>query len=306
LALASSSVLPGGAGESSAAGIACLGQPATIVGTDGADLIVGTDHADVIVGLGADDVVRGLGGLVLGRGDHADGGAGADVLRSRPAGDVVAEGGGGDDTFVGGAGSDTFYDLFAGSGRDVATGAGGGDIIALGVGDDDSVGGAGPDALMAGPGSDRVVGGVGRDTFSGGFLHADGFTVNLRLGIANGGGTGAAGDTLATVEHIDGSADDDVLIGDRQNNVIFAGPGNDDLHGGAGSDHWTVMSTGTQPTVALEPTCASPSARFDASADRLRTGALPERRPSNGRSPIRGPQPQRCSRGTKSSVRSPV
>jgi Ca2+-binding RTX toxin-like protein len=90
---------------------------------------------------------------------------------------------------------------------------------------------------MVGPGADRVVGGLGSDTVSGGFLHADGFTVDLRLGTATGGGTGAVGDTVVNVEHIDGTADDDVLIGDRHDNIIFAGPGNDDLHGGAGNDH---------------------------------------------------------------------
>jgi Ca2+-binding RTX toxin-like protein len=89
---------------------------------------------------------------------------------------------------------------------------------------------------MAGPGADRVDGGRGRDTFSGGFLHADGFTVNLRLGTATGGGTGAVGDTVVSIANIDGSADDDVLIGDQKDNVIFAGPGDDDMWGGAGDD----------------------------------------------------------------------
>ena len=36
----------------------CLGEPATIVGTDGNDMIAGTDGDDVIVGLGGDDVIR--------------------------------------------------------------------------------------------------------------------------------------------------------------------------------------------------------------------------------------------------------
>lgn len=236
------------AGASSGQGADMLAGLEGIIGTAHSDTLRATKGGQVQAGNGNDRLISvsgpealfGGGGqdrLVLGRADRGEGGAGADVLRSRAAGDATAEGGAGDDTFVGAAGPDTFYDLDVDeSGHDVATGGGGSDIIALGGGDDTSIGGAGPDVVMAGPGADRVDGGKGRDTFSGGLLHEDGFTVNLRLGTATGGGTGAVGDRVVSIVHLDGSADDDLLIGDGHGNVIFAGPGDDYLQGGAGND----------------------------------------------------------------------
>jgi len=225
-----------------------------LVGVEG---IIGSDHADYLrsvgccgevhAGKGNDRLVsatgreRLLGGggvdhLVLGAGDFGYGNAGDDVLRMKATGHAIAEGDGGDDTFVGGPGPDTFYGFYgSGTGdQDVARGHGGSDVIALGIGNDLSVGGSGADHIMAGPGDDLVDGGKGRDRYSGGSLTADGFRVDLRLGTATGGGTGV--DRLTSIRDLDGSADDDVLIGNRYANDIFAGPGDDHLSGGAGDD----------------------------------------------------------------------
>jgi Ca2+-binding RTX toxin-like protein len=60
----------------------CLGEPATIVGTEGNDTLVGTPGRDVIVALGGNDTVQALGGddLVCGGdgNDFFDGGTGTD------------------------------------------------------------------------------------------------------------------------------------------------------------------------------------------------------------------------------------
>ncbi|HJY10348.1 MAG TPA: hypothetical protein VJ250_05315 [Nitrososphaeraceae archaeon] len=60
----------------------CLGEPATIVGTEGNDTLVGTPGRDVIVALGGNDTVQALGGddLVCGGdgNDFLDGGTGTD------------------------------------------------------------------------------------------------------------------------------------------------------------------------------------------------------------------------------------
>jgi len=97
----------------------CLGEAATIVGTNGADILVGTAGTDVISGRGGDDVIRGLGGD-----DVICGGNGDDRLL----------GGGGDDRMLGGGGQDTLVGrwgddwLGGGAGTDVANGGGGTDF----------------------------------------------------------------------------------------------------------------------------------------------------------------------------------
>jgi hypothetical protein len=70
----------------------CLGQPATRIGTNGADTINGTSGADVIVGLGGSDKINGAAGN-----DRICGGDGNDTLT----------GGKGVDRFDAGGGNDT-------------------------------------------------------------------------------------------------------------------------------------------------------------------------------------------------------
>ena len=87
----------------------CLGRPATIVGTSGADTLVGSDGPDVIVGQAGNDVIAGRGGV-----DRICAGAGNDLAR----------GGGGADLLSGGSGHDN---LDGGDGRDLAYGGEGRD-----------------------------------------------------------------------------------------------------------------------------------------------------------------------------------
>jgi hypothetical protein len=90
---------------------ACLGKPATRVGTEGADVINGGPGADVVVALGGNDRIDGKGGkdvLCAGAGndrltggparDEFDGGEGNDVIYSRDrVKETVVRGGSGTD-----------------------------------------------------------------------------------------------------------------------------------------------------------------------------------------------------------------
>jgi uncharacterized delta-60 repeat protein len=98
----------------------CLGQEASIVGTEARDVLRGTKGRDVIVGLGGDDLLRGLAGkdrICAGPGaDTLKAGAGDDVVRGEAGRDHLF-GEGGEDRLTGGAGVDQ---SICGPGRDVS------------------------------------------------------------------------------------------------------------------------------------------------------------------------------------------
>jgi CSLREA domain-containing protein len=98
--------------------VLCLGRPATIVGTSGADDLSGGLGRDVFLGLGGNDEFQGS----------------LDIDR--------ACGGNGDDRLIGGPGDDR---LTGSRGRDVLLGEGGNDILNGGLGADVCRGGAGQD-----------------------------------------------------------------------------------------------------------------------------------------------------------------
>src|SRR5581483_6717925 len=131
--------------EAQAAGATCLGQPATIVGTNGNDIINGTNGDDVIAGLGGDDTINGLGGN-----DTIHGGPGGDVIQGDAGNDVIY-GDDGNDTLSGGDGQDRIY------------GGPGNDDLVGGAGDDQLYGEDGNDSLSGGPGNDVCDGGPGTD-----------------------------------------------------------------------------------------------------------------------------------------------
>ncbi len=106
----------------------CRGLPATVIGTEGADVLFGTEGRDVIVGLGGDDRIFG---------------------------------GAGRDTICGGSGNDL---IFGEAGRDRLFGEHGRDTLRGGPGRDTLVGGQGRDTLDGGSSRDRCQGGRGRDT----------------------------------------------------------------------------------------------------------------------------------------------
>jgi Ca2+-binding RTX toxin-like protein len=241
----------------------CVGEPATIVGTDGNDTIAGTANDDVIVGLGGDDMITSGGSgydgdlicagdgndtVIAGGGgffDSADveGGAGDDRIQGSKDSMVMADyesspapvtanlgtgivTGWGTDTlvYVSGLWGSAFDDTLTGSARE--------DAIFGDAGNDTISGIAGMDDLGGGPGSDKLDGGTGLDLVDY-FDASSGVHVNLAKGVAGGG---AGHDTLRAFEAAYGSKRADVIVGNTGANYIFGNSGNDQLFGGKGKD----------------------------------------------------------------------
>jgi Ca2+-binding RTX toxin-like protein len=201
----------------------CHGRQAVIVGTDADDVLYGTPDRDVIWGGdGDDEIVGSLGNDLL------CGGAGADLLHGGRGNDV-ADGGAGDaDRVIGDLGDDK---LLGGTGdSDEVAGSLGIDTVSGGPGDLDFVhGDYGYDRVDGGPGKDDIASfatdvGSGRD--------GGGVKVNLAKHKARGDGH----DRLFRFEDIEGSAFDDILVGNGKANVIDGGAGDDVLRGGGGRD----------------------------------------------------------------------
>lgn len=228
----------------------CHGEPATIVGTRGADRITGTAGRDVIVARGGDDVVAGGAGEdVICGGDGADdlsGGPGDDELDGQrdglgadrggsfrvpdelsggPGDDLLDVGGDRRRTDLGGlhgvisyetAGAAIHLDLAAGT----ATGVGADRIVDVpGL---EVRGSAFPDELLGGPRADHLVGGGGDDVL-----------------------VGLGGDDELLPEGYDAPHrnDRDTVDGGLGRDRIVARFGRDVLHGGAGDDLVATWST---------------------------------------------------------------
>mgnify|MGYP003638120837 CR=1 FL=1 len=201
-------------------------------GSATADLIVigkaGNDN--ITTGTG-DDVITGAAGA-----DTVDAGAGVDTVSyaGSAAGVTVDLSAG---TGLGGdAEGDTLSNIenVTGSAQaDILTGGGGVNILSGGAGDDTLTGGADNDTLIGGAGADALDGGADIDTANYA-ASAAGVTVDLAAGAGLGGD--AAGDTLANIENLVGSAFADTLTGDGGANSLSGGAGNDILTGGAGAD----------------------------------------------------------------------
>src|SRR6476469_10046201 len=182
----------------------CHGRRAMIVGTDGDDVLQGTPERDVIWGGDGNDTITG------GRGnDIADGGAGDD---DRVIGDL------GDDKLTGGPG-----------GADEVAGSLGIDTLNGGPGNFDFVhGDYGYDRMDGGPGKDDIAS-FATDVGAG---KSGGVKVSLKKHRAEGDGH----DRLFRFENLEGSAFDDVLLGNGQANIIDGGAGKDTIRGGGGKD----------------------------------------------------------------------
>ena len=230
----------------------CMGETATIVGTNADDNIRGTDGPDVIVARRGADRVEALGGddlVCLGPGGTYDGaktevvlgGGGNDRVSGGPGTDHIY-GGRGSDLLRGGGGRDR---IFGEEGSDLVDGGGGADDLDGGDGDDVVRGGEGSDTLSGDAHDDRLLGGGhGRkgDTVSYYYRYQDrqraytaataGADVDLGAGIARSDGR----DTLRGIENITGTDHDDRLIGDDRSNLIHGLSGDDLIGGGGGSD----------------------------------------------------------------------
>ena len=105
-------------------------------------------------------------------------------------------------------------------------------------------GGAGNDWLSGLGGGDTLIGGEGQDTAD---YRASSAAVQVDLtGVTQRGGH-AEGDTLVSIENVQGSLLGDTLTGDANGNVLDGGGGDDVLKGGAGQD---VLRGGTGDDLA--------------------------------------------------------
>ncbi|MBF9232770.1 calcium-binding protein [Microvirga alba] len=111
---------------------------------------------------------------------------------------------------------------------------------------DTLIGNASDNMLIGGKGSDILIGGLGADTLNG----SDGdpldidvasyrnatAAVEVYLGNAAANKGEAAGDKFISIEGIEGSRFNDLLVGDAGKNSISGGAGDDTIIGGAGGD----------------------------------------------------------------------
>jgi Ca2+-binding RTX toxin-like protein len=148
----------------------------------------------------------------------------------------------GDDTLYGGGGDDT---LSGGDGDDVLFGGRGDDVLSAGEGDDSLFGGAGNDVMSLDRTSNFAAtvlfdGGGGIDTVR--FDNPRGgstpFGFGVSVDLAAGTGSSTTGDSyvFVSVEHVLGSINDDLIIGDANGNSLSGFDGSDTLRGEGGDD----------------------------------------------------------------------
>ncbi|MEZ5854193.1 MAG: calcium-binding protein [Hyphomicrobiaceae bacterium] len=185
-------------------------------GMSGNDLLKGGQGDDQLWGNSGDDDLRG------GKGDDAlHGGSGNDAMR----------GGAGNDTLEGNSGNDTMH---GGAGNDVLHGDSGDDVMAGGAGDDSLYGGSGDDLFLAGAGNDYYEGNSGFDT-----LDYTGVKNGIVMDLSKHTVTGAGTDEVWSIESVIGSSHDDIMKGDKRENVMNGGDGDDVLRSMGGADTLT-------------------------------------------------------------------
>jgi Ca2+-binding RTX toxin-like protein len=255
-------------------------------GGNGNDFISGGFGNSVMDGGAGDDTI----GAGITGNDTIYGGAGDDIIISSHNGSTaVVHGGAGEDTLVlycingpdyinlaagianapgqivtfdgiENATGDSYGDEIAGSavanhligngGPDMIFGYDGNDWLEGDSGNDHLLGGAGNDLISGGTGADELNGGTGFDTAS--YANAS-VAVAVDLAAGTGSAGDALGDTLISIEAVDGSPYDDAISGFNdplKSDTLSGGSGNDNLvgraavdtlYGGPGSD---VLSGG--------------------------------------------------------------
>jgi Ca2+-binding RTX toxin-like protein len=178
---------------------------AEFIGTIASDTLSGTINDDRIYGLGGDDHLSGL--------------AGNDVIYGDGKAPLVI----GSTHQITASRAFVLPDLFEASGHDTLLGGNSEDTLHGGGGNDVLHGGAGRDALYGGSGFD-----LARYTDAPSRIVA-----NLGSHFSSGGGDS---DTLFDVEGLEGTAFDDIILGDDGMNLIRGGAGRDDLFGYGGND----------------------------------------------------------------------
>jgi Ca2+-binding RTX toxin-like protein len=206
----------------------------TLYGNDGDDnLDGGSGHDTLYAGAGDDTVTAGSGS------DTIYGDAGNDVISGESGNDVI-NAGAGEDQVSGGHGSDT---IRGNTGDDILAGNNGHDSIFGDSGDDTIDGGAGADTLSGGSGDDIFISGSGRDDVNGGSgsdtIDYSNLTQSIRVDIHGKQATGGDSDTLYSVENAIGTDFDDWFRGDKRDNTIESGAGDDYIRGLTGDDTLT-------------------------------------------------------------------
>ncbi|WP_371170999.1 hypothetical protein [Aliiroseovarius sp. 2305UL8-7] len=212
--------------------------PEVVNGTENADILQGDEGTETFNGMGGDDLMlSSLGADIYNGGDGQDTVSFANATESvlanltsnqfggAAAGDVL-------NSIENLAGSDYSDTLGGTDAANVINGNNGNDTI-FGYGGDDVLnGGGGNDIFHGGAGADHMAGGNGNDTASYA-LSGQAVQVSLTTGETSGG---AAGDTLTSVESLDGSNFGDVLVGNATGNTIHGRAGNDLIEGHNGAD----------------------------------------------------------------------
>jgi Ca2+-binding RTX toxin-like protein len=174
------------------------------------NLVAGTDGSETLDGTASGN----------NKSDWITGGTGDDTLRGFD-GDDILSGNGGIDTIRGHAGDDVLY---GGSGDDILIG--------------------GSNSLTAGAQGDILIGGEGSDWAS----YEDdtaGITASLEHPDINTGD--ATGDSYSSIENLRGSAYNDELYGDDDQNILDGGADDDVLKGRTGDDTyvWNGLASGS-------------------------------------------------------------
>lgn len=130
------------------------------------------------------------------------------------------------DILHGGVGNDMLYGR---TNNDILYGEEDLDYLNGGTGNDKLYGGAGHDKLEGGAGADLIDGGEGNDTVSYASSSAA-VTVDLSAGTVTGGD--ATGDTLVSIEHVEGSMAGSTITGNDENNIL-SGAKRSDLYEGS-------------------------------------------------------------------------
>ncbi|WP_057462811.1 VCBS domain-containing protein, partial [Pseudovibrio sp. POLY-S9] len=203
-----------------------------LVGDDGNNGLYAQDGIDHLEGKEGDDTLNAYGNGA----DYLDGGEGSDTVRYRWSNSGVTVNLGDSSKNTGDATGDTYVSIENIMGSDAHA-----DYL---TGDESSNkiwGYGGDDQLYGGDGADYLNGGSGRDfaryVDSNAAVH-----VNLATGVVDGGY--ATGDILVSIENVEGSKFDDVLIGDDAANNLYGLNGEDYLEAGGGADVLNAYGSG--------------------------------------------------------------
>jgi Ca2+-binding RTX toxin-like protein len=197
-----------------------------IYGHGGNDLIFGGAEDDWIYGMGDNDTLKGGGGA-----DHLYGGSGIDTASydDSPVGvSVFLAPGGTGAGYNGDAEGDRFDSIENVSGSAYL------DALHGNEGANTLNGLAGNDYLRGRDGADTLYGGSGNRDTAVYDTSSEGVYVSLISGRGFGGE--AEGDTLIGIEDIDGSPQDDLLVGNDYGNRLYGRGSDDSLKGGGGID----------------------------------------------------------------------